>query len=66
MPKKFKSRKHKNKIFVFKTIFFIGFIIILYVFISSFLLKLKLTTTNEQFLKDLLKDSNHHLMSIIF
>jgi stage II sporulation protein P len=61
MPKKFKSRKHKNKIFVFKTIFFIGFIIILYVFISSFLLKLKLTTTNEQFLKDLLKDSNHHL-----
>ncbi len=62
MQKRFKSRKQKNKYFFFKVIFFIGFVIVLYIFISSFLLKLKLTTTNEQFLKDLLKDSNHHLV----
>lgn len=62
MRKRFKSRKQKNKYFLFKIIFLISFTVILYLFISSFLLKLKLTTTNEQFLKDLLKDSNHHLV----
>jgi stage II sporulation protein P len=30
--------------------------------ISTFILKIKLTTTNEEFLKSLLKDSNHHLI----
>ena len=62
MRKKFKSRKSKKKYFWIKAGFFLGIAVLLYLFISSFFLKLKLTTTNEEFLKDLLKDSNHHLV----
>ncbi len=62
MRKRFKGRRQKNKRLFLKIIFIMTLTGIIYLFISSFLLKMKLTTTNEQFLKDLLNDSNHHLV----
>jgi len=62
MAKRFKSRKVKKKKYILLFIFLIIFIILLYNLISSYVLKLKLTTSNEEFLKQLLEDSNHHLV----
>ncbi len=54
--KKFKRRKN-----YFKYVVLIFIIVILYFIISTFVLKIKLTSSNEEFLRELLKDSNHHL-----
>lgn len=62
MAKRFKSRKKKKSKMILRSLFFLIFVVLMYHFISSFLLKLKLTTSNEEFLKHLLKDSNHHLI----
>jgi stage II sporulation protein P len=62
MSKKFKSKKQRKKRFMFQFIFIVIIIIILYNIVSSFILKIKLTSSNEEFLKELLKDSNHHLI----
>lgn len=62
MARKFKSRKVKKRSYLFKFIILIVFIFLLYNLISSFLLKIKLTSSNEEFLKELLQDSNHHLV----
>lgn len=62
MAKKFKSRKKRKKLKIMKYILYIVITIIVYELISSFLLKIKLTSSNEEFLKELLKDSNHHLI----
>lgn len=62
MRKRFKSRRKKNsKKFL---LFFIAMIVfgILYYFLSSILLKIKLTTSNEDFLRALLQDDHYHLL----
>lgn len=60
MRKRFKSRKLKRKSYLFVILFiFIGFL--LYGFITSFLLKIRLTSSNEEFLKFLLNDSKYYL-----
>lgn len=56
MRKRFKRRKN-----YFKYILLILMIFLIYLLFSSFLLKIKLTSSNEEFLRELLKDSNHHL-----
>lgn len=59
MKRRFKAKKKKKLKFRY-----IIFIIILYIileFFYSFFMKIELTTTNEEFLKKLLSDSNHHL-----
>ena len=58
MAKKFKSRKKRKKLKIMKYILYIVITIIVYELISSFLLKIKLTSSNEEFLKELLKDRN--------
>ncbi len=62
MARRFKSRKQRKKRFLMQCIFLIIVTILIYSIVSSFLLKLKLTSSNEEFLKELLKDSNHHLI----
>lgn len=60
MAKKFKSKKVKKKIL--KYIFFILIIYLIYSFVSLVVLNLKLVDTNEEFIKNLLMDSNYHLL----
>lgn len=62
MSKRFKSRKIKKRKKIFRLIFVIIFMILIYNLISSYILKIKLTSSNEEFLKKLLEDSNHHLV----
>lgn len=62
MAKRFKSRKMKKRKNILRIIFLTLFILLLYNLISSYVLKIKLTTSNEEFLKKLLEDSNHHLV----
>lgn len=58
MRKKFVSKKRKTK----KLILTIIIIIILYEIISNLFLNFQLASSNEEFLKLMLKDSNHHLL----
>lgn len=60
MAKKFKSKKVKKKIL--KYIFLILIIYLIYSFVSLVILNLKLVDTNEEFIKNLLMDSNYHLL----
>lgn len=62
MAKRFKSKKKRKRKLLIKYILYIAITIIVYELISSFILHIKLTSSNEEFLKELLKDSNHHLI----
>lgn len=62
MAKRFKSKRRTKKKNILKLLFLVITLVIIYSIISSFLLKIKLTSSNEEFLKQLLKDSNHHLI----
>ncbi len=62
MAKRFKSKRQTKKKFIIKLIFITITVVIIYSMISSFLLKIKLSSSNEEFLKQLLQDSNHHLI----
>jgi stage II sporulation protein P len=58
LRKKFKARKRKN---YFKYIILLFIILGIYFILQMSFLKIKLTSSNEEFLKKLLEDSNHHL-----
>lgn len=60
MRKKFKARK--RKINLPKLIFCFIVIIIIFLIFKSFILTTKLASSNEEFLKNLLNDSNHYIM----
>ena len=53
--KKFKAKKRKKKL-----LFYLVLIIIAYVFTTKFLMKLELQSSNEEFIKSMLNDSNHY------
>lgn len=59
MAKKFKAKKSKK---IFKYIIIILIIYLLYSFISLVVLNLKIVNNNEDFIKNLLADSNYHLL----
>lgn len=60
MRKKFKARKSKTNLL--KLLFCFILVIILLLFLRSFILKTKLASSNEEFLKNLLNDSNHYIL----
>lgn len=60
MRKRFKSRK--RKVNVVKLLFCFIVIIILFLLFKSFILTTKLASSNEEFLKNLLNDSNHYIL----
>lgn len=62
MSKKFISKKKRKKINFIKYILIIILVFIMYEVFSSLILNIKLANSNEEFLKLLLKDSNHHLL----
>lgn len=59
MARKFKTKKSKK---IFKYIIIIFLIYLLYSFISLVVLNLKIVNNNEDFIKNLLADSNYHLL----
>lgn len=59
MRKKFKSKK--RKVNLFKIIISILLVILIYNLITTIFFKIKLTSSNEEFLSELLKEENHHL-----
>ena len=59
VAKKFKTKKRKK---VFKYIVIILVIYLIYSFISLVVLNLKIVNNNEDFIKNLLADSNYHLL----
>lgn len=63
MRKRFVAKKRKKR--SFKLLKFVGIMISIYVIYqiaSSLLVKVKLTTNNEDFLLAMMKDSNHHIL----
>lgn len=61
MRKRFKAKRTKqNKIFKLLLVFFLCFIII--EVISHFILKMNIATNNEEFIRNMLEDSNHHMI----
>lgn len=54
--KKFKSKKRRKK----KILFYLLIIIIAYLFTTKFLMKIELQSSNEEFIKSMLNDSNHY------
>lgn len=64
MPRKFVSKKkHKNKFFKFISFIFILIIVyIVYKITFGTFLTIKIMSSNEEFLKYLISDSNHHLI----
>ncbi|MBE6152501.1 MAG: hypothetical protein E7165_04240 [Firmicutes bacterium] len=60
MAKRFKGKNRKRKIFKF--IVFIGVIYLIYSFFSLMFLNIKLVDNNEDFIKNLLSDSNYHML----
>ncbi len=62
MAKKFKSKKRRRRLKIVKFVIYLFLAFLLYELITLFFLKLKLTSSNEEFLKELLRDSNHHLI----
>lgn len=60
MAKKFKSKGKKIKIF--KYIVVIGLLYLIYSIFSLIVLNIKLVDNNEDFIKNLLMDSNYHMM----
>lgn len=60
MAQKFKSKKKKQN--WFKYILLILIIYLLYSLISFFILNIKLVDNNEEFIKQLLSDSNYHML----
>lgn len=59
MRKKFKARK---KINLLKLFFCIFFVLLLFLLFKSFILTIKLASSNEEFLNKLLNDSNHYIL----
>lgn len=59
MAKRFRAKRSKK---VFKYIMIILIIYLLYSFISLVVLNLKIVNNNEDFIKNLLADSNYHLL----
>ncbi len=62
MSKKFKSKKKLRKINIIKYAIMIVLVVIIYEVLSALLLNIRLANSNEEFLKLLLRDSNHHLL----
>lgn len=61
MSKRFKAkRKRKHKILKLIVVFIIAFIF--FQVISSFILKLNIASSNEEFIRKMLQDSNHHMV----
>lgn len=60
MAKKFKSKKNKTKFF--KYIIFLVIAYIIYSLISYVLLNIRLVDNNEEFITNLLSDSNYHML----
>ena len=61
MSKKFKAKKRKkHKIFKISIIIVIAFL--LFQIISSFVLKINIASSNEEFIRKMLDDSNHHMV----
>lgn len=60
MLKKFKAKKIKNKFL--KYILVVIVIYIIYSLVSLITLNLKIVDTNEEFIKNILEDSNYHLI----
>lgn len=57
---KFKSKRKKLKIF--KYILIVVVLYLLYSFVSLFLLNIKLVNNNEEFIQNILSNSNYHLL----
>lgn len=60
MAKKFRGKKRNLKIFKFIIVIFLIYLV--YSFFSFLVLNIKLVDNNEDFIKNLLADSNYHMM----
>lgn len=60
--KKFKSKKTKKKISIFKISFFCILTLFFYYFFTNVLYNFKFANSNQEFLSYMLQDSNHHLL----
>lgn len=60
--KRFKSKKTRRKISLFKISFFFILTLFFYYFFTDVLYNFKLANSNQQFLNYMLQDSNHHLI----
>lgn len=60
--KRFKSKKTKRKISVYKIIIFIILILFFYSFFTKMLFNFKLANSNQQFLEYMLIDTNYHML----
>lgn len=61
MKKRFKAKKKKNKR-IKKLLLFCFLIFIVYQIITNFILKLNIAHSNEEFIRKMLNDSNHHMI----
>ena len=62
MSRKFVSKKRRRKRNLIKYILIFFLMIIIYEVLSALFLNIRLASSNEEFLKLLLKDSNHHVL----
>lgn len=60
MKKRFKSKK--RHVFRFRYVLFVLVVYLIYQLTFGFLLKLQLVSSNEEFLKRLLRDANYHVL----
>lgn len=61
MKKRFKAKRRKKRR-LFKTILILLVVFILFELISNFILKSSLANSNEEFIRKMLDDSNHHMV----